>query len=339
MTEVSLPPHPIPAYRSLTSYQIKQKADIYKHADKDGHFRRKDSAFRSFVSRSPDAEFPAEAGRYVLYINLVCPWAHRANIVRSLKGLEDIVQLVKVGADLRSTGWVFNGLDGSDDKDPLYGFKYLSELYFKANPNYEGRYTVPVLWDKKKETIVNNESSEIIRMLYTEFDDLLPPDLREENKPGGGFYPAHLRDEIEAMNEWVYNRINNGVYKSGFATTQAAYDASVYPLFEALDRVEKHLSEPGHQPYLFGENITEVDIRLFPTILRFDAAYHHVFKCNIKMIRHDYPRIHRWLRLLYWDESEKTRGGVFKKTSVVHLVSYLLSPFYKPCLIANNRLV
>lgn len=289
-----------------------------KYSDKDGNFRRKDSVFRSFISRSPDAEFPAEAGRYVLYISLGCPWAHRTNIVRSLKGLEDIIQLVKVGVSLGPTLWEFNGLDGSDAKEPLYGVRYLKDLYLKADPEYEGRYSVPMIWDKQTETIVNNESSEIIRMFYTEFDDLLPAELREGG-PRGELYPKHLRGEIDAMNEWVYDKINNGVYKSGFATSQQAYDANVYPLFEALDRIESHLSEPGHQPYLFGENITEADIRLFVTAIRFDVAYYSVFKCNIKMIRHDYPRIHRWLRLLYWDESERTRGGAFKKTSALDL--------------------
>lgn len=171
---------------------------------------------------------------------------------------------------------------------------------------------------------MNNESSEIIRMLFTEFDDLVAPQFREENHPGGGYYPEHLRSQIDEMNEWVYHKINNGVYKTGFATTQKAYDENVYPLFEALDRVEQHMSQPGHQPYLFGEYITEADIRLYTTLVRFDAAYHHVFKCNIKMIRHDYPHIHRWLRLLYWDESDKTKGGAFKKTSALKLVGISL---------------
>jgi putative glutathione S-transferase len=257
----------------------------------------------------------------VLYLTLGCPWAHRTNIVRSLKGLESIIQLVVLDPELGPDGWFFSGREGSAEKDPLYGFKYLKELYFKADPAYEGRYTVPVLWDKKKETIVNNESSEIIRMLYTEFDDLLPDDdLKEANHPGGGFYPAHLRAEIDAMNDWVYHTVNNGVYKTGFASTQAAYDANVYPLFESLDRLEAHFARNQQQPYLFGEYITEADIRLYPTIIRFDVAYHPVFRCNIRMIRHDYPRIHRWLRRLYWDESERRRGGAFKKTTALHLV-------------------
>lgn len=208
----------------------------------------------------------------------------------------------------------------------MYGFKYLKELYLKADPNYEGRYTVPTLWDKKRETIVNNESSEVIRMLYSEFDDLLPEHMREINRPGGGFYPEHLRDEINAMNEWVYPQINNGVYKTGFATTQEAYEENIYPLFKALDRVEAHLGQEGHQPFLFGEHITEADIRLYTTIARFDVAYYLIFRCNLKMIRHDYPNIDRWYRRLYYDETPLT-GGAFKKTTFFDIVC-LLSCYY-----------
>ncbi|KAL2872267.1 haloacid dehalogenase, type II [Aspergillus lucknowensis] len=300
---------------------------IYKLTDEDGHFRRQDSVFRSRVSRSPGAEFPPEKDRYVLYLNYGCPWAHRTNLVRSLKGLEDVIQLVVCDAEFGPEGWTFSGRNGSAEKDPLYGFTKMSQLYFKANPGYTGRYTVPVLWDKKRETIVNNESSEIIRMFYTEFDDLLPEERREVNTPGGGFYPAHLRKEIDEMNEWVYNRINNGVYKTGFATTQEAYEANLYPLFEALDRVEAHLAQPGHQPYLFGEHITEADIRLYTTIARFDVAYYLIFRCNLGMIRHDFPLIDRWYRRLYHDESERTRGGVFKKTTFfdVYKFGYLVA--------------
>ncbi|KAF7119080.1 hypothetical protein CNMCM5793_008819 [Aspergillus hiratsukae] len=213
------------------------------------------------------------------------------------------------------------GSFGSAERDPLYGFTLLKELYLKADLQYEGRYMIPVLWDKQRETIVNNESSEIIRMFYAEFDHLLPEAMREANRPGGGLYPAPLRADIDAMNEWVYDKINNGVYKTGFATTQEAYDENVYPLFEALDRVEEHLGQPGHQPYLFGANITEADIRLHTTIARFDVAYYLIHRCNLRMIRHDYPRIDRWYRRLYY---ERTRGA-FKRTTFFDLykIGYL----------------
>lgn len=197
----------------------------------------------------------------------------------------------------------------------------MRDLYHKADPDYEGRFTVPVLWDKKSETIVNNESSEIIRMFYSEFDDLLPEHLREDRKPGGGFYPERLREEIDKMNEWVYNTVNNGVYKTGFATTQDAYEANLYPLFESLDRLESHLGEARHQPYLFGEYVTEADIRLYTTMIRFDVAYYNIFMCNLKMIRHDYPRLSRWLRYLYWDGGKTVNGHAFKDTVYFSWVS------------------
>ena len=190
----------------------------------------------------------------------------------------------------------------------------MRQLYEKADPGYEGRYLVPVLWDKQGETIVNNESSEIIRMFYTAFDELLPEQMREEGRGGGGFYPEHLRGEIDAMNEWVYHTVNNGVYKTGFAASQAAYEENLYPLFESLDRLERHLAESGHGPYLFGEFVTEADVRLYTTLIRFDVAYYNIFMCNLKMIRHDYPRLSRWLRNLYWDGGRTLNGRAFKDT-------------------------
>ena len=194
--------------------------DYMKQADSDGQFRRQESKFRNFVSADPNAPFPAEKDRYVLYLNWGCPWAHRTNIVRSLKGLEDIIQLVEMWYILTPDGWIFNGQDGTAEKDPLYGFTYLKDLYFKADPEYNQRYTVPLLWDKKQNTAVSNESAEIIRMLYTEFDHLLPPERREVNKPDGGLLPPSLRKDIDEMNTWVYDTVNSGVYKTGFAGTQ-----------------------------------------------------------------------------------------------------------------------
>ena len=211
--------------------------------------------------------------------------------------------------------WYFSGEGDSLPEDPLHGFKLLKELYYHADPNFSGRFTVPVLWDKKADTLVNNESSEIIRMFYSEFDDLLPEHLREENRPGGGFYPEHLRSQIDEINDWIYNTINNGVYKVGFAKTQEAYEANIGPLFESLDRVEEILSHG--KPYLLGDHITDADIRLYTTIVRFDVAYVPVFLCNLKTIRHDYPHLHTWLRRLYWnqDEDSDLKAAFYKTTS------------------------
>ncbi|KAI9853187.1 MAG: hypothetical protein M1838_000043 [Thelocarpon superellum] len=288
---------------------------VRKQASSDGRFHRQNSQFRSYVSKDPSAEFPAEKDRYVLYLNYGCPWAHRTNIVRSLKGLESIIQMVAMDFILTTEGWLYTGNGGTAAQDPLHGFKKHKDLYLKADPSYKGRYTVPVLWDKKKETIVSNESSEIIRMFFTEFDDLLAPELREENRPAGGFLPSHLLADIDAINEWIYDTVNNGVYKCGFASTQEAYEENVHPLFQSLDRLEARLGGLDHSPYLFGAHITEADIRLFPTLIRFDAAYHTLFKCNLRMIRYDYPNLHAWLRRLYWDDGPETKWGAFRTTT------------------------
>lgn len=234
------------------------------------------------------------------------------NLLLNLKGLTDIIRVVKLDYELGPEGWFFSGRKGTDPVDPINGFKLIREIYKKADPNYNARFTVPCLFDTKLNTVVNNESSEILRMLYTEFDAFIPEDRTEAARP---LFPKHLRKEIEEMNEWVYNDINNGVYKTGFATSQEAYEEHVFPLFASLDRLEKHLSETGHSPYLFGEHITEADIRLFTTIIRFDVAYFTLFRCNIKMIRYDYPNLHAWVRRLYWDTSDETNGGAFQTTT------------------------
>jgi putative glutathione S-transferase len=267
-----------------------------------------------FRNTIPSEHFPAEKDRYVLYVNYCCPWCHRAIIVHGLKGLSDIVQLVEVDARDPTHGWYFSGRRGPS-RDPIYGVRWMKELYLRADPQYTGRVTVPLLWDKKTASIVNSESSEIIRMFFDGFDQFLPPERREANKGVAAFIPPHIRAEIDTLNAWVYDAINNGVYKAGFATSQAAYNEHVTRLFQALDRLEHHLTQHDHHPYLFGAYITEADIRLYTTLVRFDVAYYHMFKCNLKMIRMDYPRLHAWLRRLYWSDGPETGGGVFKGTT------------------------
>ncbi|PNS21507.1 Glutathione S-transferase omega-like 2 [Sphaceloma murrayae] len=286
-------------------------------ADADGRFRRQESSFRSYISCEPGARFPPEKDRYVLYINLGCPWAARANAVRTLKGLDSLIQLVVMSYELTPEGWIYTGYPGTASCDPLYGFTKHRDLYFKADPDYKGRYTVPVLWDRKEETIVNNESSEIIRMFYSAFDGLLSEKFRESARPGGGMLPAHLKGEIEAFNEWVYHDINNGVYKTGFATAQDAYEENLEVLFQALGKVERHLAD-GRR-FLFGDHVTDADVRLFTTVVRFDAAYYTLFRCNLGMIRTDFPNMHGWLRRVYWDDTEETRGAFRTTTDFDHI--------------------
>lgn len=250
-----------------------------------GQFKRQDSAFRSWVTKdgaagpSGGSGFKAESGRYHLYVSLACPWAHRTLIFRSLKSLETHIGVTVVDPLMLDNGWELN--------DPLNGARYLYELYLKANPDYEGRVTVPVLWDKKSQTIVSNESSEIIRMFNSAFDDLTGNDR--------DFYPRSLQKNIDEINELVYHKINNGVYKAGFATTQEAYEQHVIPLFKALDEVEDILSR---NRYLVGNVLTEADWRLFTTLIRFDAVYVGHFKCNLRTIE-NYPNLSGYLRELY----------------------------------------
>ncbi|QSS53773.1 glutathione S-transferase [Histoplasma capsulatum var. duboisii H88] len=278
-------------------------------SDPSGEFKRGQSAFRNWISREPGARFPPEKGRYHLYVSYACPWAHRTLIARKLKGLEDIISFTSVHWHLGDLGWRFataeENLPGENTGPDLHhqGFEHLRQIYFDVDPEYKGRFTVPTLYDTKTKTIVSNESSEIIRMFYYEFDDLLPEEYRKVD-----LFPEHLRKDIEATNEWTYNDVNNGVYKCGFATKQEAYEKAIGPLFSSLDRIESHLqSKIATRPskdtptYYFGDTITEADIRLYTTIVRFDPVYVQHFKTNIRDIRSGYPAIHRWLRHLYWD--------------------------------------
>jgi len=252
-----------------------------------GKFERKDSAFRDFVRADGSTRFAAEADRYHLYVSLACPWAHRTLIFRNLKGLEDAISLSIVDPYMGENGWEF-GSSPDTIADHVNGAKKLHEIYTKADPNYTGRVTVPILWDRKLETIVNNESAEIIRMFNTEFDSIA-------ERPDFDYYPETLRTEIDEMNAFVYPSINNGVYRCGFATTQAAYEEAFADLFSALDRLEALL---GRQRYLVGDSITEADWRLFTTLVRFDAVYVGHFKCNLRRIA-DMPNLHGYLRELY----------------------------------------
>ena len=264
----------------------------YDTKETGGRFQRQASRFRNWVT--PDGSpgpagkggFAAAPGRYHLYVSLACPWAHRTVIFRKLKGLEDAISLSVVSPHMAEEGWTFDRSEGSTG-DPVNGAGKLYEVYRAADANYSGRVTVPVLWDKERRTIVNNESAEIIRMLNAAFDAFTPVQT--------DFYPAALRGEIDAINDTVYANVNNGVYRAGFATTQAAYEEAFGALFGTLDELERRLSR---QRYLVGNRQTEADWRLFTTLVRFDAVYHGHFKCNLRRIV-DYPNLSNYLRDLY----------------------------------------
>ncbi|MBB3910451.1 glutathione S-transferase family protein [Sphingomonas desiccabilis] len=257
-----------------------------------GRFERSKSQFRNWVTPDgapgPTGEggFAAEPGRYHLYVSLACPWAHRTLIARRLKGLEELVPISVVHWLMQENGWTF-AAGPCVTGDPLHGADYLHQVYTAADPSYSGRVTVPVLWDKQRGTIVSNESADILRMFGSAFDGA--------GARPGDFYPEPLRAEIDALNERIYHDVNNGVYRAGFATTQEAYEEAVVPLFAALDALEARL---GQGRYLFGDTLTEADIRLFTTLIRFDPVYHGHFKCNLRRIA-DYPALSRFVRDLY----------------------------------------
>lgn len=275
-----------------------------------GAFKRTTAGFRNWITADGSAGptggggFAAEKGRFHLYVSYACPWAHRTLIFRALKGLTDYISVSVVHPDMLGEGWTFSKDFEDATGDALFGLPYLRDIYIKAQPDVSGRVTVPILWDKQRNTIVSNESSEIIRMFNSAFDHLTG-DTQD-------FWPKELRAEIENVNQWVYSNVNNGVYKSGFATTQGAYEKAVVPLFQTLDKIEDLLAT---QRYLLGNQVTEADWRLVPTLLRFDSVYHLHFKCNQKRII-DYPSLWAYTRDLY--QTPGVAGTVFMDHIVRH---------------------
>ena len=265
----------------------------YDTKSSGGKFERSAAKFRNWITAdgsagpSGDAGFKAESGRYHLYVSYACPWAHRALIFRALKGLEDHISVSVVHPDMLGDGWTFDtDFDGATG-DTLFGLPFARDIYTKAAPKFSGRVTVPILWDKAQDTIVSNESSEIIRMFNSAFDDI--------TGNTDDYWPQQMRDAIEPVNSRIYDTVNNGVYKAGFASTQDAYDAAVVPLFDSLEWIEGILSSSR---YLMGDILTEADWRLFTTLVRFDMVYHLHFKCNRKRIV-DYHNLWAYTRELY----------------------------------------
>jgi len=276
--------------------------------DEQGRFIRQTSSFRNWVT--PDGRhgltgvggFKAEKGRYHLYVALICPWASRTLMARTLKGLQDIIDVTVVNPQLGNQGWRFGGFEGADI-DTINGAQFAHQLYTQVDPSFTGRATVPILWDKKSGTIVNNESADILRMLNTAFVDLVPNNEFD-------LFPKALANDIDALNLTIYDNLNNGVYKAGFATTQAAYEEAYHQVFNTLDSLEARLSD-GRQ-YLFGDQLTESDVRLFVTLIRFDVAYHGLFKCNRNLIK-DMSALHAYMSRIL------ALKGIAETVSVEHI--------------------
>lgn len=296
----------------------------YDTKSSGGKFVRSEASFRNWVtadgSAGPSGEggFKAESGRYHLYVSYACPWAHRALIFRALKGLTDHIGVSVVDPDMLSDGWELKSAFPGATGDKLYGATFLREIYLKAKPDMTGRVTVPVLWDIERETIVSNESAEIIRMFNSAFNEV--------TGNHDDYWPEHLRAPIEPVNARIYDTVNNGVYKAGFATSQEAYDEAVHPLFDSLDWIEDILSR---NRYLMGDRITEADWRLFTTLVRFDKVYHTHFKCNRQRIV-DYPNLWAYVRELYqWP-------GVAETVNFDHIVHHY---YYSHDTINPHRIV
>ena len=282
----------------------------YDTSKTGGRFKREDAQFRNWVtadgSAGPTGEdgFRAESGRYHLFVSMACPWAHRTLILRHLKELEPHIGVSVVHPDMLGNGWEYSGPELDSDTpvgDPLYGMQFHHQLYTRAKSDYTGRVTVPVLWDKQRDTMVSNESADIIRMFNSAFNDV--------TGNTDDYYPTELRSEIDRVNERVYHTVNNGVYKSGFATAQDAYEEAFTDLFDSLDWLDDLLAE---RRYLAGDRITEADWRLFTTLVRFDAVYVGHFKCNLRRIA-DYPNLSGYLRELY------QLPGIADTTDLVHI--------------------
>ena len=269
--------------------------------DQQGGFVRQTSSFRHWISADGSSAFAAEPDRYHLYVALICPWASRTLLARSLKGLDKVISVSVVEPQLGAQGWRFGDYPGAD-RDWRNKAEYLHELYTRADADFTGRATVPVLWDKKTQTIVNNESADILRMLNSGFGALADDRI--------DLYPEDLRAEIDALNESIYPRLNNGVYRAGFATTQVSYQQAFNDVFSQLDELELRLQDG--RTFLLGERLTEADIRLFVTLVRFDAAYHGLFKCNLRRLR-DYPLLDRYLK------SMLSVSGVRQTVNIDHI--------------------